>query len=202
MRVVETARQQVAFARRMQREQARVTFARLPFRGIGEHVHLAREAREGRHHRAASVIFHDELRDENRVGEIWKRVAEALSRVYAAQRVKIRFGVFADEQFISVAWADGIRQRSGLVRAWNAMPGTDSWQRATYVAAASTSPRCRKWFCRGVALLRPAHMLGAMMRIRQIRTPHSAVILSEAKNLSWCKRIANCYAGERSFVPQ
>ena len=105
MRVVKAAREQVAFARAVQRQQALVTFARLPFRGIGQHVHLAGELRERRHHRAARVVLHHELRDEDRVGDTRKRVAKALPRMHAAQRVKIGFVVFAYEQFVSWACA-------------------------------------------------------------------------------------------------
>jgi len=97
VRVVEAAREEILLAGAMQLEQSRVTFARVPCFGIGEQVHFAGNARERRHHRAAGVVFDDELRDENRICEIRERVVEALARVHAAQSVKIGFGVGADE---------------------------------------------------------------------------------------------------------
>lgn len=108
--VVESAREKIAFASGVQREQAGVTFARpgpvgalLPFSriailvAIDEQIHLARESRERRHGHAARVILHDQLRNEDRIGEVGERVTEALARVHAAQRVEIGFRVFANE---------------------------------------------------------------------------------------------------------
>lgn len=66
---------------------------------VNEQVHLAGKPRERRHYGAAVVIFDDELRNENRIGQVRERVVEALGRVHAAQRVEIGFGVFADEQW-------------------------------------------------------------------------------------------------------
>lgn len=96
MRVVEAAREEILFAGAMQLQEARVTFARIPCSGIGEQVHFAGNARERRHHRAAGVVFDDELRDENRIREIRERVVEALARVHRAKSVEIGFSVSAD----------------------------------------------------------------------------------------------------------
>ncbi len=95
MRVVEAARDKVAFAGAIELGEPRITLARLPFPGIGEQVHLARQAGERSHHGAAR-IFDDEFRNEIRVGEVRKRVVEALARVHAAQRVEVGFGVGAN----------------------------------------------------------------------------------------------------------
>ena len=98
MRVVEPTRKQISFAGRVQCEQTRVTLARRRRRRIGEQIHLARKPRKRRHHGLARVILNDQLRDENRVGQVRKCVVEALPRVHAPQRVKIGFVVFAYEQ--------------------------------------------------------------------------------------------------------
>jgi len=66
---------------------------------IHQQIHLAGEASERGHHGAAVVIFDDELRNENWVGEIGERVVEALRRVHATQSVEIGGRVFADEQW-------------------------------------------------------------------------------------------------------
>jgi len=65
---------------------------------IHQQIHLAGEASERGHHGAAVVIFDDELRNENRVGEIGERIVKALRRVHATQSVEIGGRVFADEQ--------------------------------------------------------------------------------------------------------
>jgi hypothetical protein len=101
VRVVEAAREQVAFAGGVQREELRQAFARIPFSALAavhEQIHFAGEARERGHRDAAGVVFDDEFRNENRVGEIWERVIEALACVHAAERVEVGGSVFADEQ--------------------------------------------------------------------------------------------------------
>jgi len=65
---------------------------------IHQQIHLAGEARERGHHGAAVVIFDDEFRNENRIGEIGERIVEALRRVHAAERVEVGGCVFADVQ--------------------------------------------------------------------------------------------------------
>ena len=103
MRVVEAAREQIAFAGGVQREQVRISLARIPCPcaavnlAVHEQIHLARKSRERRHHGAAGVILDDELRDKDRISKIGKRIIEALPRVHAAQRIEIGFRVFADE---------------------------------------------------------------------------------------------------------
>ena len=113
MRVVEAAREEVAFAGAVQREKLSVTLTRIRFVGtaipcpapagivsivaIDQQIHLAREPRERGHHGAAVVVLDQELRNEDRVGEVREGVVEALACVHAAQRVEIGFGVFADQ---------------------------------------------------------------------------------------------------------
>ena len=99
MRVVEAAREEIAFAGAVQREQAREAVARGACVGIGEQIHLAGEARERSHHGAAGVIFQDELRDKDGVAQIREGVVEALSGVHAAKSGEIGFRVFADSIF-------------------------------------------------------------------------------------------------------
>ena len=83
------------FAGFMQREQLRVSFSRIPCcRGffpipIHQQIHLARQARQGRHQNFAGVIFQDQFRDEDRIAQIRKRVVESLARVGAAKRFKV-----------------------------------------------------------------------------------------------------------------
>lgn len=114
MGVVESAREKIAFAGAMERNQMRVTFTRprlagaaipFPFEilAIHEQVHFAREARKRRHYGAAAVILDNQLRDENWIGEVRERVVESLAGVHAAQGVEIGVGVFADEHDVSGA---------------------------------------------------------------------------------------------------
>ena len=98
MRVIEAAREKIAAPGFVQREQARVAFARRAGVGIGEQVHLAGDTRERCADGAAGVIVNDELRDEDRIGEIGERVVEALARVDATERVEVIGGVGANVQ--------------------------------------------------------------------------------------------------------
>lgn len=127
MRVFQAAREQILFAGAMKRQQVRVTLlstgcfcALIPCPGaigvalavtlaisINQQIHLAGKTRERCHHRAAAV-FYNQLRDENRIAEIRKRIVEALARVYAAQRIEIGLGVFANEH-----GARAIKRRDG-----------------------------------------------------------------------------------------
>ena len=85
MRVVEAACEKVALAGVVQREQAGEAVARLPCFGIGEQVHLAGETCERGHHRTPAFVFHDELRNEDGIGQVRERIVEALLRVHAVQ---------------------------------------------------------------------------------------------------------------------
>ena len=96
MRVIEAAREKIVAAGFVQRDETRVAFARRAGVGIGEQLHFAGDTRERRADGLRAVIFHDQLRDENWIGEIGERVVEALARVDAAERVEIGGGVGAD----------------------------------------------------------------------------------------------------------
>ena len=96
VRIVEATRQKIARAGVVERDEARVAFARQAGAGVGEKIHFTGKTRERGHYRAARVVFDDELRDENRIGEIGKRVVEALPRVELAENVEVGGGVGAD----------------------------------------------------------------------------------------------------------
>lgn len=122
MSVVEAAGKQVLLAGRVQGEQAGESVARLPCRGIGEQVDLAGEARERGHDRSRGVIFENELRDEDGIGEVGKRVIKSLGRVDAAEGIEIGFGIFANEhkssdsgeRFVVDEWCRGPSSRGRL----------------------------------------------------------------------------------------
>ena len=97
MRIVQTARDEIAFADAVQREQPRVTFARIPFPRRNQQIHFASQPSQRSHHRAPRAIFHHELRNKQRIREVRERVAESLLRVHAPQRVEISVSVFANE---------------------------------------------------------------------------------------------------------
>jgi hypothetical protein len=96
VRVVESAREQIAFTGAVQRKQPSVTFARIPFPRRNQQIHFASQPRQRRHHRAAGAVFHHQLRNKKRIRKIGERVAESLLRVHAPQRVEIGVSVFAD----------------------------------------------------------------------------------------------------------
>ncbi len=115
--VFESARQKALFAGAMQRQEIRESLAStviperliveprqrassLPRRlvsafAIHQQIHLASEPRERCHHRASAAILDDELRDEERIGEVRERVSETLRGMHSAQGVEIGFCVFA-----------------------------------------------------------------------------------------------------------
>lgn len=97
MRVVQAAREKIALPCCMKRDEAAVSFARRSRGRIGEHVHFAGKPRERRHHCAAHIVFHNELRNENRIGDVRERVVETLQRVKSAEPVEISFRVGADK---------------------------------------------------------------------------------------------------------
>jgi hypothetical protein len=102
--IIEAAREKIAAPGFVQREQARVAFARRAGVGIGEQVHLAGDTRERCADGAAGVIVNDELRDEDRIGEIGEGAIEALARVDATERVEIGGGICANVH-LRLFWA-------------------------------------------------------------------------------------------------
>jgi len=97
VRIVQTARDEIAFADAVQREQPRVTFARIPFPRRNQQIHFASQPRQRSHHRSPRAVFHHQLRNKQRVRKIRERVVESLLRVHAPQCVEIGVSVFANE---------------------------------------------------------------------------------------------------------
>jgi hypothetical protein len=97
--VVEAAGEEIAFAGGVQGEKLAPALARIPFSAfaIDQQIDLAREACERGYDGAVGIVFDDELRDEDRVGEIRKRIVEALGGVHGAEGGEIGFGVGANE---------------------------------------------------------------------------------------------------------
>lgn len=116
MRVVEATSQKVAFALGVESEKASETVARLPCSGIGEQIHFAGKACERRHYSVAGIVD-DDLRNEDRIVEIRKRIVEALRRVHAAKGIKVGFGVGANKHK-AVANATGERKTISRSEKW------------------------------------------------------------------------------------